>query len=187
MKTIITGKIIFGLVLTGFLGFSPLYGTDTRSVHLDMNLIIDGSGALSNVMDEVKDWVSQTLDQLLVTGDTITVWSAGSAARIVYSDTIQNDTDREAVKKILQELSAEDDNADFSGALREAGALRGSSGAITYTLLISASAAALSPTLLGPQANLMRFSRVEEFRGWRTMVVGLNIDSKVRQAAALLF
>ena len=186
MKTIITERIIFGLILAGLLGFSPLYGESARSNAIDMNLIIDGSGALSGVMDEVKVWVSQTLDQLLVTGDRITVWSAGPAAKIVYSETIKNSADKNAVKKVLEELSAEGSSADFSGALREA-ASRPPAAAITYTLLISASAAALSPALLGPQANLMRFSRVEEFRGWRTMVVGLNIDSKVRQAAALLF
>ena len=186
MKTIITGRIIIGLVLAGFLGLSPVYGENTRSVTMDMNLIIDGSGALSNVISEVKDWVSGTLDQLLVTGDRITIWSAGPAAKIVYSQTIQNDADREAAKKALRELSAEGDRADFSGALREA-ASRSPAAAITYTLLISASAAALSPALTGTQANLMRFSRVESFRGWQTMVVGLNFDSKVRQAAALLF
>ena len=183
MKTIITGKIMFILVLAGFLGFSPLYAADTRNAHIDVNLIIDGSGALSGVMGEVKAWVTNTLDQLLVSGDRITIWSAGKTAKIVYSETIKNDTDKENVKKFIQGFSANGEDTDFSGALQEA-ASRPSGSNIIYTLLISASTAALSPTLLGPQANLMRFSKVEEFRGWQTLVVGLNFDSKVRQAAA---
>ena len=175
---------MFVLVLAGFLGFSPLYlYSDTRSAHIDMNLIIDGSVALSGVIDEVKVWVSDTLDQILVPGDRITVWSAGEAAKVIYSETITNDTDKENVKKFIQGFSANGEDTDFSGALQEA-ASRPSGSNIIYTLLISASTAALSPTLLGPQANLMRFSKVEEFRGWQTLVVGLNFDSKVRQAAA---
>jgi hypothetical protein len=38
--------------------------------------------------------------------------------------------------------------------------------------------------LSGPAANLMRFSRVEEFKGWRAMVIAMGIDSRVRRAAA---
>ena len=182
MKTIITRKILCGLVLTGFLGFSPLFGEDARNARIDMNLIVDGSGALSGVLGEVKAWVSDTLDELLTAGDRITIWSAGGAARIVYSETINGDADKENVKNIIQELSAADSNADFSGALREAASSPPTAN-IAYTLLISASTAALSPTLLGPQANLMRFSKVEEYRGWQTLVVGLNYDAKVRQAA----
>jgi len=30
----------------------------------------------------------------------------------------------------------------------------------------------------------MRYSRVEEFSGWRAIVVGLNLDTKVKRAAA---
>jgi hypothetical protein len=33
----------------------------------------------------------------------------------------------------------------------------------------------------------MRFSRIEEFRGWRAVVIALNIESRVRQAAAAYF
>ena len=175
---------MFALVLAGFLGFSPLYlYPDTRSSNIDLNLILDGSGALSGVIGEVAAWFSDTLDQILLPGDRITVWSAGEVAKVVFSETIKNDTDKENVKKVIQEFSADGEDADFSGALQEA-ASRLSGNTITYTLLISASTAALSPTLLGPQANLMRFSRVEEFRGWQTLVIGLNFDSKVRQAAA---
>ena len=167
----------------GFAGFFPLYSEGARNTPIDVNLIIDGSEAFSEVSKEASAWISDTLiDRLLATGDKITVWSAGGAARVVYSETIKSDMDRENVKKILRGLSPGGNSADFSGALREASSKPQFSG-ISYTLLISSSAS-LSSTLQGPQANLMRFSRIEEFRGWRALTVGLNIDSKVRKAAA---
>ena len=185
MKTSIYGKIILGLILTALAGFSPLYGD--RSTPIDVNLIIDSSQALSGVKDEVIAWASRTLvEQILADGDRITVWSAGQAARVVFSGRIDGDSDREGVIKSIREISAAGDSADFSGALREAssGSAPAAPAAFSYTLLISASPAALTPVLSGSQANLIRFSRVEEFSGWRVLVVGLNLDAKVRRAAA---
>ena len=184
MKTTSFVKIVFGLVLAVFLGFSPVYGQNTRNAQIDVNLIIDGSEAFSEVAGEATGWVSQNLiDELMLAGDRITVWNAGEAAKIVYSESIKNDADKESVKRTLRGLAQAGNGADFSGALREAASRAPSSG-ICYTLLVSSSAAALTPTLLGPQANLMRFSRIVEFRGWRILVVGLNMESKIKQAAA---
>jgi len=184
MKTTSLVIILFGLVLAVFPGLAPVYGQNTRSAPIDVNLIIDSSEAFSDVAGEVSGWVSQRLvDQIMVTGDRITVWSAGEAAKIIYSESIKNDTDKENVKRALRGLSLSGAGADFSGALKDAASRTPSSG-IVYTLLISSSAAALTPTLLGPQANLMRVSRVEEFHGWLALVIGLNLDSKIKQAAA---
>jgi hypothetical protein len=182
MKANKTRRLVFGLILALFGGFSPLYGADVRTTRLEVNLIVDGSAAISGVLEEVTAWISgNLLDQRLQEGDRITVWSAGGTAKIVYSDTLKGGEAKETVKKALQGLPAAGSAADFSGALRDAASR---SSGTSYTMLISASAAALSPTLLGPQAGLLRFSRVQEFRGWRAMVIGLNIDSRVRQAAA---
>jgi hypothetical protein len=101
----------------------------------------------------------------------------------VFSGVLGSDTGKDAIKNSLKTLSAGDDSADFAGALQEAAA-RGSGGRMTYTLLVSGSSASLSPTLMGAGANLMKYSRVEEFRGWRALVIALDIDSRVRQAAA---
>jgi hypothetical protein len=184
MKSTSTGKMLCGLILVLLWGFSPLYGADERDVRIEVNLIIDGSAGLARVLNDVNGWLSANLvDLRLREGDQITIWSAGGTAEIVYADTLKNDAGKESVKKALQTLSAKGDSADFAGALRDA-VSRSSGKGIIYTLLVSASAAALSPTLLGPQANLVRFSRIEEFRGWRALVVGLNIESRVRQAAS---
>jgi len=168
-------------VLTVFCSLSPLCA-DTQRPSIDINLIIDGSAGLTGVKDEVSAWVIKRLDQLLVEGDRITVWSTGTSAKVIYTGKINGNTDRDAVKKSIQGISGSGAVADFSGALKDA-ASRPSSG-LCYTLLISASPSALSSLLTGPQAGLMRYSRIEEFSKWRAIVIGLNLDAKVKKAAA---
>jgi len=169
------------LVLTVFCCLSPVYADNPRP-SIDINLIIDSSAGLTGVKDEVSSWIIKRLDQLLVDGDRVTVWSTGTSAKIVYTGKISSNADRDAVKKSIRDISGSGTVADFSGALRDA-ASRPSSG-LCYTLLISASPSSLTSLLSGPQAGLMRYSRIEEFTKWRAIVVGLNLDAKVKRAAA---
>jgi len=191
MKKIFTTKqktYALVLILAIFCCLSPLFG---ERAPIDVNLIIDGSAALSDVKEEVTSWVCDRLDQILVDGDKITIWNAGSAARVIYSQTINGRTDIEAAKKSVRELEVSaSSTADFSGALREAASVslqRRQNSIFSYTLLISASPEAHSSALESPQANLLRFSRVEEFPAWRALVVGLNLETRVKRAAASFF
>ncbi|MDR0583494.1 MAG: hypothetical protein LBG57_03990 [Treponema sp.] len=185
METKLTARVLVGLIL--FAGFFPLYGADTRNVHIEVNVIIDGSAALSSVRDDIAAWISgDLLDSRLREGDRITIWNAGAKAETVYSGALKSDADKEDVKKTLKSLSAGGDTADFAGALREA-ALRSAGKGIVYTLLVSASQAAISSALQSPAARLIRFSRLQESRGWQVLLVALNIESRVRQAAAAYF
>jgi len=170
-------KILLPLLMAAFFGLSNAYA---QRAPIDVNLIIDGSSSFSGVKDEVASWVSGRLDQILVDGDKLTVWAASSPSKVIYSG-----ADKEAAKKSLKDLSPSGNSADFSGALREAASKQSSS--YSYTLLISASPAALTSVLSGPQANLLKFSRVEEFNSWRALVVGLNIDTKVKKASTAFF
>jgi hypothetical protein len=180
MKARLFGNI--ALAAVWFAVFSPAWA-ETREASINVNLIIDGSRDFSEVSGEASLWISQNLVDILQAGDKITIWSAGARAVAVYSAKLNSEADRDAVKNALKTLTFTGDRPDFAGALREAASITGTTG-INYTLLVSGSYAALSPTLLGPQSGLMRFSRVEEFRGWRALVIGLNLDSRVRQAAA---
>ena len=170
------------LIIAGFFFLSPLYGEDAKRQAIDINLIIDGSAAFSKVREEITSWVFERLDQIMVYGDRVTVWNAETQAKVIYKGVINNSADKEAVKKSIRELSASGDKADFSGALREAARQQGSN--FSYTLLISASNEALASILESPQANLLRYSRVEELSSWRALVVGLNIDTKIKSAAS---
>jgi len=169
------------MVLTVFFRLYPAYA-DTARPSIDINLIIDGSAGFTGVKEEVSSWIISRLDQLLLDGDKVTVWSTGTSAKVVYTGKINGNNDRDAVKKSIRDISGSGATADFSGALRDAASRTGSG--LCYTLLISASPSALSSLLSGPQAGLLRYSRVEEFSKWRALVVGLNLDEKVKRAAA---
>ena len=170
-------KFLLPLVLAAFFGLSSAYA---QRAPIDINLIIDGSSSFSSVKEEVTSWILGRLDQILVDGDKVTIWNAGSPSKVIYSG-----ADKEAAKKSVNDLSPSGNSADFSGALREAASKQSSS--YSYTLLISASPTALSSVLSGPQANLLKFSRVEEFNSWRALVVGLNLDTKVKKASTSFF
>jgi len=173
---------LFLFILLVFFSLSPVYA---QRAPIDVNLIIDSSSSLSNVKNDITTWVNARIDQILFDGDRVTVWSAGQQSRIIYTGKMDTPADKEAVKKSIRDITPAGSNPDFSGALRDASSKQ--SGSFAYTLLISASPQALSTVLSGPQASLLRFSRIEEFSNWRALVVGLNLDSRVKRSAASFF
>jgi len=170
--------LLLTLILAVFCN-SALFGTDRAAINV--NLIIDSSASLTAVKADITTWVNGRLDQILMTGDKITVWSAGQTSRVIYTGTINSQADREAVKRSISALAGSGFSADFSSALREAAGQRNQG--INFTMLISASPASLAATISGPQGNLLRFSRVEEFSGWRAIVIGLNMETRIKGAA----
>jgi hypothetical protein len=185
-----TGYLRLLLLITVFFNLLPLsmFGQDSSvalRTPIDINLIIDSSSAYTTVKSEVTAWILKCMDQILEDGDRVTIWSAGAAAKIIYTGRINSVSDKEDVKKNINDISGTGNSADFSGALREAAGRQSS--ALNYTLLISASPSSLSALLSGSQSNLLRFSRVEDFSGWRALVVGLDIEQKVKKAAAIYF
>ncbi|MDR0464715.1 MAG: hypothetical protein LBG94_06335 [Treponema sp.] len=172
-------------IIFSFLFFTVFSGLYAQRNPIDINLIIDSSQSLANVKDDIFNWTFARLDQILVNGDKLTIWSAAERASVIYSGVI-NANEKDTVKIRISEISPSGIYADFTGALTEAASAR-SGASYSYTLLISASPDALTNTLSGSYANLLRFSRMEEFSAWRTLVVGLNIDAKVKSAAAAFF
>jgi len=175
-----------GILLTAaFLMLFSISPVFAQRAPIDVNLIIDGSSSLTGVKNEITTWVNTRLDQILSDGDLVNVWSAGQQSKVIYTGKMDSAADREAVKKSIRDLAPAGNNPDFSGALKDAGSKQSSG--YSYTLLISASPQALSSVLSSPQANLLRFSRIEEFSNWRALVVGLNLESKVKRSAAAFF
>jgi hypothetical protein len=178
---------IAGLLFCLVLPPGLLFSEDVRNRPLDMYLIIDGSSHLEGVKDAALGWISgELVDAILQEGDRLTIWSAGDKARIVFEETL-GAAGKEGIKEKLKALDTRAASPDFPGALREAAqvrARRAGPGRISYTLLVSGTAGGLGASLSGSSLNLIRYSRVEEFKGWRTLVVAPEIETKVKQAAA---
>jgi hypothetical protein len=149
-----------------------------------MYLVVDGSTALKAGKDGAISWLcDHVVDELLREGDRLTIWTAAGKAKQVFSESLSGQDKKEAAKTLLRSIGAEGDSADFAGALRE---VPGAAGAerIVYTLLVSGSAAGYS-TLPGQDTvDFLRYSRVEEFPGWRAIVAAPGIGSRVRNAAS---
>jgi hypothetical protein len=175
-------------ILIVLVTFAPmlLAAEDTRTIPLDMYLIIDGSAALENSKNDILLWINeQIIDRILTEGDKITVWSAGNPARIIFSDTVSGAEGKNSIKDKLIALEAEGQSADFTGALVDAASriAQTRAGGLPYTLLITASAGALVPAMSGSQ-SLLRWFRSERYERWQVLVVAPDIGRKVQQAAA---
>jgi hypothetical protein len=181
-KCPIAGFLFYLLLLPGF-----LFSGDVRNRPLDMYLVIDGSSHLEGVKGKALDWISrEVVDSILQEGDRLTIWSAGEKARIIFEETL-GASGKEGVKEKLKSLDTGAPSPDFSGALRDAARARArqaGEGRISYTLLVSGTAGGLGTSLAGASLDLIRYSRVEEFKGWRVLVVAPEIETKVKQAAA---
>jgi hypothetical protein len=175
-------RVVFAALLP-VLGVSGLYSQNNRNP-VTVYLIIDGSQAINSVIGDVSAWVSENLtDRILQNGDRLVIQSVQSPQTVntVYSGTYGSGEK----EKILRELAAvpaqgDDGTPDFTPALLSAAAAESDS--FTYTLLICASPGGLSPTLEGSGSGLLKYSRIDEFGGWRAVVVGLNLDEKVGRA-----
>jgi len=183
-KTIITIMLI-----AVFGAFLPLFGeekpsnADQRNTPITVNLIIDGTQSLAGGQNELSNHIIRNLvDSILQNGDRLNIWSAGQTARSLYSDTINSANDKENIKRILRSLPSQGETADFAGALQ---AITSSGSRMQLTMLASVSHNALSPSLLSSAA--FRYSRVEEYHGWRMLVIAPDVNDRVRQAASAYF
>jgi hypothetical protein len=184
MKTL-NFKTFLMVFLVLFLMPAYLRAEDSRTIPLDLYLIIDTSERFRENSGEILAWINeQVIDRMLQEGDRLVIWSAGETSGIIYSETIGAGTDD--VKNRLRNLEIQGRNPDFSSALREAAsrAARDSANRLSMTLLVSSSAANLAPSLETGSAGLLRWSRVELYSRWQALVVAPAIDAEVRRAAA---
>ncbi|MDR1375102.1 MAG: hypothetical protein LBJ24_09045 [Treponema sp.] len=157
-----------------------LFGADLRTLPADVYVILDISPAMGEHREEAVQWLCDDLiDGRLLEGDTLTVLVAGENPEPVFSDSL-NAEKREAAKQVLRRIPAGGGPADYPGSLKAAASRQtGKAGRISYTLLVSGT--------IGPSAasgGLVRYSKVDEFSGWRVLTVGLGIDQQVKAAAA---
>jgi hypothetical protein len=173
--------VLAALSCSGFLA-----AVDTRTVPLDLFLIIDGSSLPASAKEAADAWMCKHLiDNLLQDGDHLTIWTASGAARIVFSDSV-NRVRKETAKNILRTMES-GGSADFAGALRDA-SLRANAvqnaNRMLYTLLVSGAEASIFSTSDADITGLLRFSRVEDFSGWRVLTIGLGLSSQAQRAAS---
>jgi hypothetical protein len=180
-------KVLLLLALCGLL--SPLFAAGGRSLPVDFFLIIDGSTALEHGRDEALDWLcGRVVDGLLQEGDSLTVWVARDKAEELYSGSVAGSETKETVKALIRAIIVKSKKADYLGALRAASKRKAapSPGArLNYTVLICGmSAGYTSLTGEGEMFDLLRYSRFEDFSGWRAVTAAPGIEAEIKSAAA---
>ena len=154
---------------------------------MDMYLIIDTTRAMEGVRTAAFSWLNeQIIDRFIIEGDTVTIWSAGDRAEIIYSGTISGAEEKRAIRNMLQGMEMRGETPDFSGAMRDVTSRisRAPQDRIPYTMLITATAAGLGPAFRGGSRDLFRWFRTERSEQWQALVVAPHIEPRVRNAAA---
>jgi hypothetical protein len=178
-------------ILIVLVGFSPLLNAeDSRTIPLDMYLIIDGSQAFQNAKNDVITWANaQVVDRILAEGDSIAIWTAADASSLVYQSVVSSGISsggKSAIKDTLTSLTANGQSADFAGALKDAAAMafRAPDDRLSCTMLVTASAEGLGNALTEDSRNLFKWFRSERYERWQVLIVAPGIEPKVREAAA---
>ena len=161
---------------------NPCWGENARTIPIDVYIIVDSSAAMGKGKEEATNWLCSTvIDGILLPEDRLWIWAAGEKPELVYSGALEN---KETVKTVIRSIQYTGDKADYRGALQQARSQAQKSSRTTYTLLISGSGAKDPPSMEAESAGLLRYSRVENFSGWRVLTVGLDLDPKISKASA---
>jgi hypothetical protein len=173
------------IILVSFSSF--LSAEDKRSIPMDLYMIIDASSSFGSAKSEAVAWFSaQVVDRYLMDGDTVTIWSAGDRAELLYSGEISSSGAKSEIKNKLQSLATEEKKADFNAALREleSRVSKTAQNRFSYSMLITASAGGLETALAGNSQNLLKWFRTEKYERWQALIVAPGINQKVSAAAA---
>jgi len=174
------------IILVSF--FSGLEAADTRTIPLDMYLIIDSSESFQGVKNDAITWLNrQVVDRILMEGDKVTIWTAGDRAQIIYSAEITSSTNaKNDIKDKLLALQPAGRKADFSGALEELLPKQSQTpgNRLSYTMLVTSSAGVLGSIVTGNYHAALKWSRSEKYERWQALIVAPDISQKVSQAAA---
>lgn len=173
--------MVSGILFCVSAGFSA-FASDQRNIPVELNVIIDSSEHIAPAGEGPLRWLSGHIDEILKAGDSVCVWDAGSQARIIYQGTVRDESTKEEIKEALRSQKIQGKTADFEGALRAAARqTRSGKDRLSYTVLICGSS---QPSLTDTAARMLRYSKTEIFSGWRAMIAALDIEDRVRQAAA---
>jgi len=201
MITIFRLLAVFSVLILGSPRLPTLWAEEGRTGPIDVYLLIDGSSALAD-RNVAENWVCSTLvDGILREGDHVTLWAVDQNPQPLW--TLQlgkgQDTavkDKETLKNAILSIARTTDRSNYGAALRQASELeaqRPDRRPIAFALLIFGVGEAGNKNadrLTMEEANsaefreFLRYSKTEDFPGWKAIVVGLGIGPRVREAAA---
>lgn len=182
--------VLFLVAVLAALPLPTAAAQESRSGTIDVYLLVDGSSSFGEKRAEALDWTaSEVLGGLLRDGDRVTLWSVDAQPRLLFKGTIAGSGDLAQAEALLRSAPASAGKADYAAALRAAAAeeaRRTDRTPIAFALLVCGSSGpgAASDGGDGELSRLLRFSRVDDHPGWRSIVVGLGLEDQAKSAAA---
>jgi len=183
--------ILINLITLGFcIGVLPVFGQDQRSAPLDAFVMLENSTATKGTLEDQVNWLCETvIDGILIPGDRFAVWTYPDQPNPLIDLEISSEEQKEGVKNKIRSLVPTDRDADFSEAVRTivGGAeKRSRPGLIAYVAILGSfvidNGQSGTNTLPPDVAELLRYSRVEDHPGWKTIIIGLGLRERVRKA-----
>lgn len=156
---------------------------DVRAEPIDAFLLLDASAPMAGSSADAAEWLCSSLvDGILRDGDRVVVWAYAAEPARVAALTL--DGDKDALKAAIRTVRPGGGEPDIAAALRAAAleeAARPDRTRTAFVLLVGS-----FQDGDGKAAGLER-SRVDDHPGWKSAVVGIGIDERVRAAAEAYF
>ncbi|MFQ3547288.1 MAG: vWA domain-containing protein [Termitinemataceae bacterium] len=187
-----TRTFLLSFFLLLFLVFNGFCG-DSRSIPLDMYLLIDTSKAMGSQLPEAVQWFeSEILTELMQVGDECTLWTLSQQPQEIFSRSITSIDDFEIIRKQLKTIGSLRNTSDFSTSTdilagiqkaQLADTKRGTQERIAVIFLLLGTGAEGPSKNTEGTASVLRYSRVEDFYGWKLFILGVNIEERTKAAA----
>lgn len=176
------------MIIAVILCFLPsIYAESGREIPLDFYLIIDNREAFQDVNENAFTWLNnQILEQLLTTGDSVTIWAAGDRAELIYRGGINSPDDKKEIQNCVLGMEMKARTADFAGALDELEKRLAQTPAsrLAYSIMVTASAEGLQPVLTSNGQGSLKWFRTEKYERWQALILAPSIAQQVNQAAS---
>jgi len=183
------------VVLTVFLilmAALPLMA-DVRKQNIDIMVALDKSLSMENKVNAVKAWVnSYLIDKVAIPGDYVDIVAFYGKADVIVHQTINSDTDRAAVKKIISGIRGNGKFTDIGNALdvlKAQIATKENDGHDKYVLLLTDGIQEAPPTskYYSPDGKfnhefLANTKTIQE-KGWKVLILGIGTNTAAKDLA----
>jgi Mg-chelatase subunit ChlD len=188
-------RSLLTVAVVSFIVASPLFA-DVRKQNIDIMVALDKSLSMQNKVVAVEDWVNSFLiDQIAVPGDFFDVIVFYGKADVVISQTIKNDADKAAIKKIISGIRGNGRFTDIGNALdvlKSQLATKENDGRDKYVLLLTDGIQEAPPTskYYSPDGKfnhefLANTKTIQE-KGWKIMILGIGTETAAKDLATTL-
>jgi hypothetical protein len=166
---------------------------DTRKDNIDVVIALDKSLSMEHKIVAVKEWVNSfIIDQLLIKGDQLVVIAFYGKADLLISQTIQADSDKLALKKIISHIRGNGRFTDIGSALdivKSQIAAHESDGRQKYVLLLTDGIQEAPPSSKYYSRDgkfnheFLANTKIIQQKGWKVMILGIGTETAAKDLA----